>query len=94
MNTEQNLRNISMDKGTIESAASAASAGLKAAVAGSAGAFWGGWTSNDIAMVGGLMLGLAGLLVQIHFKRREHALRLAEHNMLRAEHEARMSELN
>lgn len=76
-----------------DTAAQAASAGLKGALAGGAALSWGGWTSNDIAMIGGLALGVIGLFVQIHFKRREHSLRLKEHDMLRREHEARMSEL-
>lgn len=78
---------------TAEAASQTASAGLKGALAGAATLSWGGWTSNDIAMIGGLILGVIGLLVQIHFKRREYQLRLAEHGMLRREHEARMSEI-
>lgn len=78
---------------TTDAASQAASAGLKGALAGGAALSWGGWTSNDIAMIGGLVLGVIGLLVQIHYKRREHVLRLAEHEMLRREHAARMSEL-
>jgi len=54
---------------------------------------FGGWTSNDVAVLGGLVLGVFGLIVQIHFRRREYALRLKEHEMLRKEHERRMSEL-
>lgn len=73
-------------------AASAASVGLKGALAGGAALTWGGFTSNDIAMLGGLLLGVLGLVVQIYFKRREHQLRLAEHEMLKREHLTRMSE--
>lgn len=84
-------------KSTAEDAAAAAaaasSAGFKATLTGGAGLAWGGWTSNDIAMLGGLVLGVIGLLVQIHFKRREYALRHAEHLMTKREHEARMSEM-
>lgn len=79
---------------TADAASGAASAGLKGALAGGAALSWGGWTSNDIAMLGGLVLGVIGLLVQTFFKRREHAMRLAEHEMLRVEHEARMSEMS
>ena len=86
-----------MKNETISAAAQAASetasAGLKGSIAGGAGMFIGGWTSNDIAMVGGLIIGVIGLMVQIHYKRREHALREKEHDMLRTEHLARMSEL-
>lgn len=74
-----------------DAAAQAASVGLKGTLAGGAALTWGGWTSNDIAMIGGLILGVVGLFVQIHFKRREYALRLIEHNMIRREHESRMS---
>jgi hypothetical protein len=73
--------------------ASVASAGLKGALAGGAALTWGGYTSNDIAMLGGLAVGVIGLIVQIYFKRREHQMRLAEHEMLRREHLTRMSEL-
>ena len=78
---------------TADAAAQTASAGFKGALAGGAALSWGGWTSNDIAMIGGLILGVIGLLVQVHYKRREHQLRVAEHQMLRREHLARMSEL-
>ncbi len=73
-------------------AATTASAGLKGALAGGAALTWGGFTSNDIAMLGGLAVGVVGLIVQIVFKRREHKLRLAEHEMLKREHMTRMSE--
>lgn len=80
----------------VESADAAAAAGSKAfasAVAGGATLSWGGWTSNDIAMLVGAIVAVIGLFVQIHYKRKEHALRLLEHDMIRREHEARMSEL-
>lgn len=76
-----------------DAANAAASAGFKAAVTGGAMLSFGGWTSNDVAVLGGLVLGVFGLIVQIHFRRREYALRLKEHEMLRKEHERRMSEL-
>lgn len=76
-----------------DAASQAASIGFKGAIAGSAALGWGGWTSNDLAMAVGALVAIAGLAVQIHFKRREHQLRVAEHQMLRREHLARMSEL-
>jgi hypothetical protein len=90
-----------MKSETVEAAATAASqaasqvasGGLKAAVAGGATLTFGGWTSNDVAMIGGLLLGLIGLLVQIHFKRKAHQLLVAEHAMRKEEHDARMAEL-
>jgi len=69
-----------------DAASAAASAGFKTAVAGGAALSWGGWTSNDIAMIGGLVLGVIGLLVQWYYRRAEFKLRLSEHR-------ARMSAL-
>lgn len=76
-----------------DTAAAAASKALAGAVAGGATLSWGGWTSNDIAMLVGAGVAVLGLLVQVYYKRKEYALKLREHEMHRREHEARMSEL-
>lgn len=76
-----------------DAAAAVASKALAGTLGGAATLSWGGWTSNDIAMLTGAVVAVLGLLVQVHYKRKEHMLRLKEHDMLRLEHEARMSEL-
>lgn len=67
-----------------DQAASAAS--LKATVAGGGMLSIGGLAANDIAIVGGLLLGVAGFLLQWYYQRRRD--RREER-----EHQARMSEL-
>lgn len=57
----------------------AASASLKATVAGAGILSLGGLTANDVAIYGGLLLGLAGLLLQWYYQRRRDRRELAEH---------------
>ena len=70
-----------------DAAAGAASASLKATLAGGSMLTLGGFTESQIAMFGGLVLGLLGLVLQWFFLARKDRRE-------QAEHEARMSELN
>lgn len=71
-------------------AASAASAGLKATLAGGGILTIGGLTANDLAILGGLLLAIGGFIVQLVSQarrdRREEQKRREEH----LEHLARM----
>lgn len=69
-----------------DAAAAAASASLKATLAGAGALTLGGFTANDLAILGGLLLGVAGFVLQWWFQRRRD---LRE----QAEHEARMAAL-
>lgn len=77
----------------LDTAGGAASASLKATVAGASTMTLGGFTANNIAIVGGVLLGVAGFLLQWHYQRRrddrEEAQRAEEH----AEHLAKMQAL-
>lgn len=74
-----------------DSAAAAASASLKATVAGGATLAAGGWSANDLAMLGGLIIAVAGFLLQWKYQRkrdrREEEKRADEHR----EHLAKMA---
>ena len=68
-----------------EAAATAASASLKATITGGGMLTLGGLAANDVAMIGGLVLGVAGLVLQWHFQskrdrreEREHLFRMSE----------------
>lgn len=51
-----------------------------------------GWLfSNEFAVLAGILIGLAGLLVNWHYKRQANGRYRAEHEMRRREHEARMA---
>lgn len=53
-----------------------------------------GWLfSNEFAVLAGFVIGLAGLLVNWHYKRQANGRYRAEHEMRRREHEARMARL-
>lgn len=69
-----------------DTASTAASAGLKASVAGGGMLSVGGLTANDLAIVVGLVLGVAGFAVQWYYQRRRDRREELEHL-------ARMSEL-
>ena len=57
----------------------AASASLKATVAGAGILSIGGWTANDVAIYGGLLMGAAGFALQWYYQRRRDRRELAEH---------------
>ena len=40
------------------------------AIGGGGAAFWGGLTANHVAAIGGLIVGVIGLAVQVYYKRR------------------------
>lgn len=72
-------------------AASVASAASKATYSGSL-AMLGGWlVSSEAAVVGGLLLGVAGFVVNWIYRHREGQLRLREHEMRQQEHALRMA---
>jgi membrane protein implicated in regulation of membrane protease activity len=68
-----------------DAAATAASASLKATLAGGSMLTLGGFTESQIAMFGGLVLGVLGLVLQWYFQSRRDRRE-------QKEHEARMSE--
>lgn len=51
----------------------------KATYGGSAAAFYGGMTANEIAAYGGLIIAVIGLAVQWYYKRKESRMRSEEH---------------
>jgi len=65
----------------VDTAATAASASLKATVAGGGLLSIGGLTSNDLAIIGGLLLGLAGFMLQWYYQRRRDQREEAEHEL-------------
>lgn len=68
---------------TTDAAASAASAvaaiASKTTYGGAVAGLFGAATSNEILGVIGVLIGVAGFLVNWYYRRREFALRLAEH---------------
>lgn len=64
-----------------DSAAAAASASLKATVSGASMLSIGGLTGNDLAIVGGLLLGVAGFALQWYYQRRRDLREEAEHEV-------------
>jgi len=48
---------------------------------GSAGAIFGGINANWVAAIGGIVIGLAGLLVTIYYRRRQDKRLEAEHKL-------------
>jgi uncharacterized membrane protein len=64
-------------------AASASVKALIATVTGSGTLFWGGYTSNDIAMFIGAIVAVVGLAVQWYYRHAEYKLRQREHQNFR-----------
>jgi hypothetical protein len=62
-----------------DAAAVATSAALKTTVAGGGLVSFGGLTANDWAIVGGLVIAVAGFLLQWHFQRRRDRREVEEH---------------
>lgn len=65
---------------------SVARAADKITVAAGGAALWGGWTANEYAAFGGLLIAGMGLAVQLYFK-------IKADRRDRAEHDARMAVL-
>lgn len=62
----------------------------KIAVGGGSVAFWGGWTANEWAAYGGLLVAVLGLIVQIAFKIRADMRDASADRREAEEHAARM----
>lgn len=75
-----------MDKQTSIAEPLAAKIGAGASIGGGATAFIGGWTANDIAMVGGVIGVIVGVIAQGHGAWVRHCERKEQ----RLEHEKRM----
>lgn len=73
-----------------DAAAVATSAALKTTVAGGGLVSLGGLTANDWAIVGGLVIAVAGFILQWHFQRRRDQREEIRRTEEREEHEARM----
>ena len=58
--------------------ATIATLGQKLAVGGGGTAFLAGLTANHIAAIGGLIVGIIGLILQAHYKRREDLRQLRD----------------
>lgn len=73
-----------------DSAALAASASLKATVTGGGILSLGGLTSNDLAVLGGIVIALAGFILQMIFQRRRDRREAERRAEERLEHLARL----
>lgn len=76
-----------MSDGNLTTEAAVAAFAQKASIGGSAAAVYGGWTANEVAAYGGLLIAIVGLLVQVFYKVRADRREIAEHA-------ARMAVLN
>ena len=74
-------------------AAAAANSSLKATVAGGSILSVGGLTANDVAIYGGLILALAGFVMQWYYQRRRDQREQSQRDESHREHVARMSQL-
>lgn len=64
---------MNIDPGSVAGAAN------KASVSGGFAALYGGWTANEFAAFGGLLIAAIGLIVQWYFKRKDDRRKAEEH---------------
>lgn len=69
-----------VEAATSAAAASATSIASKFTFGGSFAVVWGWLVSSEAAVLGGLLIGFAGFLVQWYYRHKEYALKVAEAN--------------